>query len=73
MSFVLSVCGSNFSLMMGDSRMIRLNDNKIVDENFNKVISVRKDVCIGFTGDPIPMGIAYNELCMQDIDKLSIQ
>lgn len=73
MSFVLSICGSNFSLMMGDNRMIRLNDNKIVNENLYKVIKINENICIGFAGDPMPIYFVYNQLCIQNIDNLSFQ
>ena len=67
MSIVLSVCGVNFSLMMSDGRMVKINDMTsndltIVDENCKKIRRINRNVMIGFTGDPIPMINTLNEL-----------
>ncbi len=55
MSFVLCVCGSNFSLMMSDGRVTAFKENenstKIICEDFKKIKRVNPNVIIGFTGD----------------------
>lgn len=73
MSIVLSVCGTNFSLMMSDGRMIRLNDLNIADENFSKIRKVNENVIVGFTGDPIPMINALEELKSYKVEFLTLE
>lgn len=73
MSIVLSVCGTNFSLMMSDGRKIRLNDMKVVDENFPKIQRINSRVILGFTGDPEPTLNAINELSSYNVELLTLE
>lgn len=76
MSIVLSVCAENFSLMMSDSRMIRINnygETQIVSENFQKIKVINKNVCIGFTGDPFACIAALSELDCYQKDFLTLE
>ncbi len=73
MSIVLSVCGTNFSLMMSDGRMMRLNDMSIVYERAPKIKRVNSKVIIGFTGDPIPMIKAIDELDSYKVELLTLE
>ena len=81
MSFVLCVCGMNFSVMMSDGRMISLPNNDIVAENVSKVIKFNKNVAMAYTGDPIPTQIAIKTLekynvhnfSMEEIEKIIIE
>lgn len=75
MSIVLSVCGYNFSLMMCDGRMIKIDSGslEIVTENFKKIERVNSRVCIGFTGDPIASMCALNELNYYEKDNLTLE
>lgn len=73
MSFLLSVCGYNFSLNMSDGRMKNLATNSIEDENFQKVHKVNNNVCIGFTGDPIGAGLMLDELRFYDLSKMTLE
>lgn len=73
MSFVLCVCGMNFSTMMSDGRMIKLPNNDIVREDVSKVLKINKNVAIAYTGDPIPVQIAINKLKEYNIGQLSME
>ena len=73
MSLVVCVCGEYFSIIMGDSRMISLSDNEIVDENIQKVLQLNDNVAIGFTGDPIPTSLALQELDNYNVKFLTLE
>lgn len=73
MSIVLSVCGTNFSLMMSDGRKISLKDMAIVDEYCPKIKRINSKVMIGFTGDPIPTMNAIKELNNYNVDLLTLE
>lgn len=47
MSFVICVCTENFSVMMGDSRLVKLPNNIVVSEHYPKVLQINKNVSIG--------------------------
>lgn len=53
MSFVLSVCGKNYSIMLGDGQETIKNGNLYIPirHDFKKVYSINTNVCIGFVGD----------------------
>lgn len=63
MSFVICVCGYDFSIMMADGRLVEYpNKNKIVAEKVIKVRQINKNVMVGFAGDPLPAENAVDEL-----------
>ena len=70
MSFVLTVCGNNFSLTMGDGRLIRLKDKQVIDEKIQKVYKVKDGVCLGFAGNPVVAEIALNKMQQYNLKKL---
>lgn len=53
MSFILSVCGNNYSIMLGDGQETIKNGELYipVKKDYKKVFSINDNVCIGFTGD----------------------
>lgn len=75
MSFVLCICNSTYSIMVGDSRMVVINENgecEPVEENIHKVQQINENVSIGYTGDPIPVLIAIKELDSYDRKNLTL-
>ena len=73
MSFVLSVCGVGFSLIVGDKRMSRISTKEVVDDNVQKVFQINSNVSIGFTGDPISIKIVLDELNCYNKDVLTME
>ena len=79
MSIVISVCGVNFSLMMSDGRLVKINDMNsknltVVNEEFKKISRINRNVMIGFTGDPVPTINALNELnTYANLESLSLE
>lgn len=71
MSIVLCVCGSNFSITMGDGRLVRLEDNKPIHEKIQKVYKMNDGVSLGFVGDPIVAETALEKLQQYNLKKLS--
>lgn len=53
MSFILSVCGENYSIMLGDRQETIKSGNLYIPirHDFKKVYSINENVCIGFAGD----------------------
>uniref|UniRef100_N1ZZN4 Uncharacterized protein n=1 Tax=Eubacterium plexicaudatum ASF492 TaxID=1235802 RepID=N1ZZN4_9FIRM len=53
MSFILSVCGNNYSIMLGDGQETIKNGELYipVKKDYKKVLSINDNVCIGFAGD----------------------
>lgn len=64
MSCVISVCYSDYCIIMGDGRFLSLKYNppRVDTEFFEKVIKLNSFVCMGFTGDPMPVLTAYFDL-----------
>ena len=68
MSFVICVCGYDFSMMMADGRLVEYpNSNVIVNEKVMKIIKINNNVMVGFTGDPLPAEFAINDLMKYDV------
>lgn len=56
MSVVVNVCGSNFSLMVSDNRLVKYDENndiQIVSEDFKKIFRINENVLVGITGDAV--------------------
>ena len=53
MSFILCVCGNNFSIMLGDGQETVKNGELYIPvrKDYKKVYSVNENVCIGLAGD----------------------
>lgn len=49
MSFVICVCGMNFSTIMSDGRLVKLPNNIVVREDVSKVLKINKNVAIAYT------------------------
>lgn len=62
MSFVLSVCGGNFTVMMSDGRVSKAGDRRVAGEDYQKVFRLNEKVCLGMTGDPVAIYYTLNEL-----------
>ena len=73
MSFVICICGTNFSVMMSDGRMVKIPENTVVREDFPKVIKINNNVALAYTGDPVPTRIAIDKLSNYDIENLSLE
>lgn len=73
MSFVICVCGVNFSVMMGDGRLIKYPERTIEDEYYPKVFKINKNVLIGTTGDPLPIDEAFGELRNYNVEYLTLE
>lgn len=72
-SFIISVCGVNFSLTLGDGRMTNLSTGEVAYEKIQKIYKINNNVCIGFTGDPIAAGIALKELDSYSLNTMTLE
>lgn len=75
MSFVLCVCGMDYSIMVGDSCMIAFDKNKAiqtVDENVRKVLRINENISIGYAGDPVAISAALQEFDSYDRGNLTL-
>lgn len=52
MSFILCVCGNNFSILKSDGKEVRKTGNKYipVKNDFKKVFRINNSICAGFSG-----------------------
>lgn len=77
MSLVICVCNTDYSVMVGDTRMIEFdaygNQIRIVNEDTRKVFKINADIAIGYTGDPIPAQIALQKLDTFRKDGINIE
>lgn len=57
MSCIVSVCYSDYCTIMGDGRLLNFTEKfpRVESETFRKVIKFNSYVCMGFTGDPLPV------------------
>lgn len=69
MSFVLTVCGSSYSITMGDGRLMNLETNLPAHERVLKVHRVNNNVCIGYTGNAIVAEAAFEKLSKYNVVK----
>ena len=54
MSAVIAVCGINYTLIAGDSRVVSYENGQlsgVVSETYKKVHRINDSLCVGFTGD----------------------
>jgi len=55
MSVVIAVCVADYGVMVADSRLVVFSEGlkniKSANENFDKILIMNKDVCIGISGD----------------------
>lgn len=73
MSFVLSVRGGNFAIMMSDGRVNRSDDKRVAGETFQKVFQLNEKVCLGITGDPLTVYYALNELNTYNLEQMTME
>lgn len=73
MSFVLSVCGGNFSVMMSDGRVNKTGDNRVAGEEYQKVFQMNEKVCLGLVGDPVAVYYAFHELTTYNVEKITME
>lgn len=73
MSFVLSVRGGNFAIMMSDGRVNRSDDKRVAGEAFQKVFQLNEKVCLGITGDPLTVYYALNELHTYNLEQMTME
>lgn len=73
MSFVLSVRGGNFAIMMSDGRVNKAGDKRVAGEDFQKVFRLNDHVCLGITGDPVAVYYALNELHTYHVETMSME
>lgn len=73
MSFVLSVSGGNFSIMMSDGRVNKFGDNRVAGEEYQKVFQMNALVCLGITGDPVAVYYAFSELTSYNVEKITME
>lgn len=51
MSVVLCVCTNNYGILASDGRVCDVEKNEVVNENCPKVMSLNKNIAIGFMGN----------------------
>lgn len=73
MSFVLSVCGSDFSVMMSDGRVQKYALNQEVHEDYPKVFQISEKVCLGVQGDPVASYYILKELQQYEVSKITLE
>lgn len=73
MSFVLSVRGGNFAIMMSDGRVSKSGDKRVAGEEFQKVFRLNDRVCLGITGDPVAVYYALNELHTYELERITME
>lgn len=77
MSLVICVCNVDYSVMVGDGRMIEFDTNgkqiRVVNENTQKVFKVNDFVSVGYAGDPIPAVFALKTLENFDKNMISLE
>lgn len=73
MSFVLSVRGGNFAIMMSDGRVNKSGDKRVAGEEFQKVFKLNEKVCLGITGDPVAVYYALNELHTYNLETTTME
>ena len=73
MSFVLSVCGGNFAVMMSDGRVKKIGDNRVAGEEYQKVFQMNEKVCLGMVGDPVAVYYAFHELTTYNVEKITME
>lgn len=54
MSVVLTYANEDIAIISSDGRVIDLNNNSIISENFSKIRKINKNVIVGFSGHAIP-------------------
>lgn len=75
MSVVVNVCGSNFTLMVSDNRLVRYDENnniQIVSEEFKKIFRINENVLVGITGDAVQCQNVLITLQKSDPSKLNL-
>lgn len=73
MSFFISVRGGNFAVMVSDGRVDKVEDDWIAGENYSKVFRLNEKVCLGITGELVPVYNAMNELQTYDLQKVTME
>ena len=73
MSFVISVRGGNFAIMMSDGRVNKSGDKRVAGEEFQKVFKLNEKVCLGITGDPVAVYYALHELKASDLSRMTLE
>jgi len=65
MSIVLVAAMENFAITMGDGRVSDEVGGKVFQEDYRKIIRLRRNICIGFSGDRLS--------CEESLDGLNVQ
>ena len=73
MSFVLSVRGGNFAIMMSVGRVNKSGDKRVAGEEFQKVFKLNDQICLGITGDPVAVYYALNELHTYELERMTME
>lgn len=73
MSFVLSVCGKEYAVMMSDGRVPKYVVNQEAHEDYPKVFQISDKVCVGVTGDPVASFYILKDLQEFDVSKLTLE
>ena len=76
MSVVVNVCGSNFSIMVSDNRLVRYDafgNMEIVSEDYRKIHRVNENILIGFTGDAVQCQNVYDEIIKRNTQQLTLE
>ena len=73
MSFVLSVRGGNFAIMMSDGRVNKAGDKRVAGEEFQKAFKLNENVCLGIIGDPVAVYYALHELKSSDLSMMTME
>lgn len=73
MSFVLSVCSKEYSIMMSDGRVQKYVVNQEAHEDYPKVFQISDKVCVGVSGDPVASFYILKDLQEFDVNKLTLE
>ena len=75
MSAVVAVCGTNYALMVGDGRLVKYDNGRVVEiasETTRKVFRLNDSVLLGVTGDYLGYNHIVDNIVKRDNSSIDV-
>lgn len=75
MSVVVNVCDSNFTMMVSDNRLVKIDmagNIEPVSDHFKKIFRINENILIGFVGDALQCQNTMHEICKYNLRELTL-
>jgi len=75
MSVVVNVCGSNFTMMVSDNRLVKIDmagNIEPVSDHFKKIFRINENILIGFVGDALQCQNTMHEIYKYNLRELTL-